>query len=77
MRRRVGIVGVGMSKFGKRDDVSVRELSWEAIVEALQDAGITQKDVDLVVAGSTAYRGVELYPAPLSQSTLPLRERRP
>ena len=64
MRRRVGIVGVGMSKFGKRDDVSVRELSWEAIWEALQDAGITQKDVDLVVAGSTAYRGVELYPAP-------------
>ncbi len=64
MRRRVGIIGVGMSKFGKRDDVSVRELSWEAIREAFQDSGLTQRDVDLVVAGSTAYRGVELYPAP-------------
>jgi len=64
MKRRVGIIGVGVSKFGRRDDVTVRELAWESIREALEDAGLTQKDIDLVVAGSTAYRGVELYPAP-------------
>ncbi|MEM3293596.1 MAG: thiolase domain-containing protein, partial [Metallosphaera sp.] len=64
MKRRVGIIGVGMSKFGRRDDVSVRELSWEAIKEAFLDAGVSQRDIDLVVAGSTAYRGAELYPAP-------------
>jgi acetyl-CoA C-acetyltransferase len=61
---RVAVVGVGTSKFGKRDDASVRELAWEAISEAMIDAGITQSDVKLAVVGSTAYRGVELYPAP-------------
>lgn len=62
---KVAIIGVGNSKFGKRDDVSVQELAWESIREAFNDAGITQKDIDYTVVGSTAYRGVELYPAPL------------
>jgi hypothetical protein len=38
MKRRVGIIGVGVSKFGRRDDVTVRELAWESIREALEDA---------------------------------------
>ncbi|TRM97209.1 thiolase domain-containing protein, partial [Sulfolobus sp. F1] len=65
MIRRVGIIGVGNSKFGRRDDVSVQELAWESIKEAFNDSGITQRDVNFVVVGSTAYRGIELYPAPL------------
>ncbi len=65
MIRRVGIIGVGNSKFGRRDDVSVQELAWESIKEAFNDSGISQRDVNFVVVGSTAYRGIELYPAPL------------
>ncbi len=51
MTRKVAIVGVGHSKFGTRNDVNLAELAWEAIKGALQDAGITQKDVDYVVYG--------------------------
>ena len=64
MNRKVGIIGVGMSKFGKRNDVTVRELAWEAVKEAFEDSGLTQKDIQLTVIGSTAYRGTEIYPAP-------------
>ena len=64
MNRRVAVIGVGNSKFGKRDDVTIRELAWEAIKEALEDANLRQKDIDITVVSSTAYRGTELYPAP-------------
>lgn len=64
MNRKVGIIGVGMSKFGKRSDVGIRELAWESIKEALEDAGLTQRDIQVSVIGSTAYRGSEIYPAP-------------
>ncbi|AHC52310.1 acetyl-CoA acetyltransferase [Sulfolobus acidocaldarius SUSAZ] len=63
--RKVAVIGVGHSKFGKRDDVSIQELAWESIKEAFEDAGVTQKDVNTVILGSTAYRGVELYPGPI------------
>lgn len=65
MTRRVAVIGVGNSKFGRRDDVSVQELAWESIKEALNDSGVSQTDIELVVVGSTAYRGIELYPAPI------------
>lgn len=64
MNRKVGVIGVGMSKFGRRNDVTVRELAWEAVKEAFEDAGLTQQDIQLTVIGSTAYRGTEIYPAP-------------
>ncbi|QXJ34339.1 thiolase domain-containing protein [Saccharolobus shibatae] len=65
MTRRVAVIGVGNSKFGRRDDVSVQELAWESIKGALNDSGVSQSDIGLVVVGSTAYRGIELYPAPI------------
>lgn len=64
MNRKVGVIGVGNSKFGKRDDVTIRELAWESVKEALEDSGLTQKDIEITVIGSTAYRGTEIYPAP-------------
>ena len=64
MNRRVAVIGVGNSKFGKRDDVTIRELAWESVKEALEDANLRQKDIDITVIGSTAYRGTEIYPAP-------------
>jgi len=61
--RRVGIVGVGMSVFGVRNDVTIQELAWEAVKEALTDAGLTQRDIEISVVGSAGTRTYELYPA--------------
>ena len=60
---RVAIVGVGHSKFGKRLDVSMNELGWEAIRPALQDAGIVQKDIDFYSVGNFGYWSEEILPA--------------
>ena len=47
--RDVSITGVGMTGFGKFPEVSLRELGTSAIREALDDAGLAESDVDLVV----------------------------
>ncbi|MET1124197.1 MAG: thiolase domain-containing protein [Archaeoglobaceae archaeon] len=60
---RVGVVGVGCSRFGRRDDVTIQELAYEAVKEALSDAGIGREDVDISVVGSVNTRGYELMPA--------------
>ncbi len=52
MGRPVAIVGTGIAKYGVRNDVSIAELAWEAIREALAEAGVEQKDIDLVVVGN-------------------------
>jgi acetyl-CoA C-acetyltransferase len=54
--RKVAVVGVGHGKFGKRKDATLRELAYEAVIPALDDAGITQKDVE---AGVVAIAGEE------------------
>ena len=61
--RRVGIVGVGQSVFGVRNDVTIQELAWEAVKEALEDAGLTQRDIEISIVGSAGTRTYELYPA--------------
>jgi len=61
--RKVAVIGVGQSVFGVRGDVTLQELAWEAVREALEDAGITQKDVDTSVVGTVGTRGYELMPA--------------
>jgi acetyl-CoA C-acetyltransferase len=48
LTRNVAIVGTGHSKFGNRYDVNIAELAWEAIKQALEEAGIEQKDVEFV-----------------------------
>jgi len=60
---RVGVIGVGCSKFGRRDDVTIQELAYEGVKEALEDAGVTQDDVELSVVGSVNTGGYELMPA--------------
>jgi len=50
--RKVAIVGTGQTKCGRRDDVSYPELVREAVKEALNDAGLTVKDVEAFVTGS-------------------------
>ena len=51
MSQKIGVVGIGHTKFGKRPDVTLRELAHEAVKPALDDAGIGTKDVDAVVVG--------------------------
>lgn len=51
--RRVAIVGTGQTKCKeRRDDVSFLGLVYEAASRALEDAGITTKDIDAVIFGS-------------------------
>jgi acetyl-CoA C-acetyltransferase len=53
---RVGIVGIGQTKFGKIADASSRELAAEAFREALSDAGLARKDIStLIVCSGTHY----------------------
>jgi acetyl-CoA C-acetyltransferase len=50
--RKVAIVGVGNSKFGVRNDVTISELAFEAVKPSLQDAGLAAKDIEFVALGS-------------------------
>lgn len=49
---KVGIIGVGQSSFVRGYPGSVRELAFEGFREAMQDAGITAKDIDATVVCS-------------------------
>ena len=53
---RVGIVGIGQTRFGKIPDASSRELAAEAFRGALGDAGLSRKDIGtLIVCSGTHY----------------------
>lgn len=51
MTEKVSVVGVGHAKFGKRTDVTIRELAHEAAKPALEDASITTAEIDASVIG--------------------------
>jgi len=51
LTQKVGVVGIGHAKFGKRTDATIRELAHEATIPALEDAGITTADIDASVIG--------------------------
>jgi len=50
--RKVAIVGIGHSKFGKRSDVNLPELAFESIKGAIDDAGIGKEEIQNVTLGS-------------------------
>ncbi len=53
MARAAAVVGTGQTDYSaRRQDVNVPELVREAVTGALEDAGITSRDVDAVVLGS-------------------------
>jgi len=54
LTEKVGIVGIGHAKFGKRNDVTLRELAHEAATPALEDAEINTKEIDASVIGITS-----------------------
>lgn len=59
----MAIVGVGLSKFGKSTDLSLSELAFIAVKEALKDAGLTARDVDFLAVGSFGLWQSEPLPA--------------
>ena len=53
---RIGIIGVGHTRFGKRSDASLRELAFEAYSDALDDAELDPSKIDgSVVCSATHY----------------------
>jgi acetyl-CoA acyltransferase len=50
--RDVYVLGVGMIKFGRYPDKDVPQLGAEAALLALKDAGVTVKDIELLVCGN-------------------------
>jgi len=49
---RVAVIGVGMSKFGEHWDMGFREIMAEAATKAVNDAGITGKDIEAIYGGT-------------------------
>ncbi|RLE32088.1 thiolase domain-containing protein, partial [Candidatus Acetothermia bacterium] len=47
--KRVAVVGVGLTRFGRREDASLRELAFEAVKACLSDAGVSLRDVESMV----------------------------
>ena len=61
--RPVAMVGVGQSRFGRVPDMTLNELAWQAVKQALKDAGITQKDVQMVSFANVGGWSAEPLPA--------------
>ncbi len=49
---RVGVIGIGHGRFGRRSDATVQELAFEAFRSALEDGGITRDDLDASVVAA-------------------------
>jgi acetyl-CoA C-acetyltransferase len=61
--KRVAIVGVGQTKFGKRSDASIREIAFEAFKEAVEDAGIMRGEIDASIICSATHYDKQRTPA--------------
>ncbi|MEM3629178.1 MAG: thiolase domain-containing protein [Candidatus Bathyarchaeia archaeon] len=75
--KKVAVVGVGHSKFGRRTDATYCEIAFEAIKEALEDVGITQEDLELSVVGSVGNRLYDMYPASMLNEYVGLASKGP
>jgi len=50
---KVGVVGIGHGRFGRRSDATVQELAFEAFRLAAEDmGGLDRKDIDATIVGS-------------------------
>jgi acetyl-CoA C-acetyltransferase len=50
--KKVAIIGVGLTKTGRRNDVTHQELVWEAVKSALNDAELEIDDIDAIIYGT-------------------------
>ncbi len=73
---KVAIVGVGISKFGNRKGVSLRELAFEAFKEAVEDAKIEKEEIQSVITACASDEfAMSLQPAAQIQDYLGLNPR--
>ncbi len=49
---RIGIIGIGHGRFGRRSDATVQELAFEAFRAAMTDAGIGREELDASVVAA-------------------------
>jgi acetyl-CoA C-acetyltransferase len=49
---RIGVIGIGHGRFGRRSDATVQELAFEAFRAAIEDAGIDRQVIDASVIGA-------------------------
>ncbi len=49
---RVGVIGIGHGRFGRRSDATVQELAFEAFRAAIEDADIDRQVIDASVIGA-------------------------
>jgi acetyl-CoA C-acetyltransferase len=61
--KKVAIVGVGQTKFGKRSDASIREIAFEAFKEAVEDAGIMRGEIEASIVCSATHYDKQRTPA--------------
>ena len=54
--RQVAVVGVGMTRFGKFPETPVESFGRQAVWEALADAGLSAKDVEVAYLGNLTER---------------------
>ncbi len=59
----MAVIGVGHSKFGVHKDLNLSELTFRAVTPALNDAGISQEDIDFVSFASVGGMFEEALPA--------------
>jgi benzoylsuccinyl-CoA thiolase BbsB subunit len=50
--RKVSVIGTGMVKFGKYNDVSLADIGWPAVLQAMNDAGLKPGDVNAFFCGT-------------------------
>ncbi|RLB14760.1 MAG: hypothetical protein DRG35_04910, partial [Deltaproteobacteria bacterium] len=73
---KVAIVGVGISKFGNRKGVSLRELAFEAFKETVEDAKIEKEEIQSVITACASDEfAMSLQPAAQIQDYLGLNPR--
>ena len=49
---KIGVIGIGCTKFGELWDKSLQDLLAESMLEALSDANISPKDIDTIFTGN-------------------------
>ncbi len=52
LKRDVAVIGVGQTKFGEHWSQSMREMAVEAGVKAVEDAGISGHDIQMIIGGN-------------------------
>jgi len=50
--RKVSVIGTGMVKFGKYNDVSLADIGWPAVLQAMNDAGLKPGDINAFFCGT-------------------------